>query len=249
MDNYQSISRPIRLKKTLGGMIDYYRYPGQRDKWGGPFNNQSGRQQIFKDLLHEVPFQCIVETGTFRGTTTEYLQEQSGLPVYTVEIQPRKYGFAKARFFFNKMVQVSWGDSRGFLQALARQDIDPGAPVFFYLDAHWGADLPLNEELDIVFERWPGAIVMVDDFRVPDDDGYGYDDYGDGKILEPEYLTRARHGNLAQFYPATPSAQETGKRRGCVVLAREPQLIENISRIESLRRQDGTAVDNPEPSL
>lgn len=233
------MSQAARLRKTLGGVLDYYRYPDQRDKWGGPFNNQSARQQIFRDLLDQIPFQYIVETGSFRGTTTKFLHEQSGLPVYTVEIQPRKYGFTKTRFFRNKMVQVFWGDSRSFLQALASKDIDSGAPAFFYLDAHWGEDLPLGVELDIVFDHWPKAVVMVDDFRVPEDEGYGYDDYGEGKILEADYLQQTQHGSLAQFYPTTPSARETGKRRGCVVLVDDSQLIDRISGIKSLRRHDG----------
>src|SRR5216683_8159337 len=36
-----------------------------------------------------------------------------------------------------------------------------------------GRDLPLAEEIDIVFSRCPLAVVMVDDFQVPSDAGYG----------------------------------------------------------------------------
>ena len=97
-----------------------------------------------------------------------------------------------------------------------------GSTLFFYLDAHWNADLPLAEELEIVFARCPAAVVMVDDFQVPDDPGYGYDDYGPGKTLTPDYIAPmvASH-DLAAFYPATPATEESGERRGCVVLARD----------------------------
>ena len=92
--------------------------------------------------------------------------------------------------------------------------------LFVYLDAHWNDDLPLVEELEIVFGACPNAIVMVDDFNVPFDDGYFYDDYGtcksfDGELIEP---CVAAH-SLGVFYPSTSSVQETGSRRGCVVIA------------------------------
>jgi hypothetical protein len=38
--------------------------------------------------------------------------------------------------------------------------------LFVYLDAHWNDDLPLAEELEIVFGACPNAIVMIDDFNV-----------------------------------------------------------------------------------
>ncbi len=64
-------------------------------------------------------------------------------------------------------------------------------------------------------------MVVIDDFRVPDDEGYRFDDYGPGKALTWDYVgpIAERYGATAA-YPATPSAEETGARRGCVVLAR-----------------------------
>lgn len=69
--------------------------------------------------------------------------------------------------------------------------------LFAYLDAHWGEDLPLAEKLEIVFSWDSDAIVMIDDFQVPDDPGYAYDDYGPGKALTPDLVDPAcrRLGN------------------------------------------------------
>jgi hypothetical protein len=102
---------------------------------------------------------------------------------------------------------------------------------FIYLDAHWEEDLPLREELEIIREAWDRAIVMIDDFAVPGDPGYGYDDYGSGKALEQDYLPPMPGWSLC--YPAVPSAEETGERRGCSVLL-SPALAE--SDIPGLRR-------------
>jgi hypothetical protein len=95
------------------------------------------------------------------------------------------------------------------------------SPLFAYLDAHWNADLPLAEELEIIFSRRPEAVVMVDDFEVPGDVGYSYDDYGPNKALDADYIAPvvARH-YLERFYPSTPSEAETGMKRGCVVLSK-----------------------------
>jgi len=91
--------------------------------------------------------------------------------------------------------------------------------LFAYLDAHWEADLPLAEELEIVFGWDSDAIVMIDDFQVPDDPGYGYDDYGPGKALTPDLVDPAcRAFGLEQLYPVLASANETGVKRGCVIL-------------------------------
>jgi hypothetical protein len=77
---------------------------------------------------------------------------------------------------------------------------------------------------------------MIDDFEVPSDAGYGYDDYGPGKALVSAYLRPVMSADQLQaFYPSTPSAADypstpmaasglaaAGRlRRGCIVLAKE----------------------------
>ena len=63
---------------------------------------------------------------------------------------------------------------------------------------------------------------MIDDFQVADDPGYGFDDYGEGKALIRAYLEPFMvRDKLSLFYPAAPSSEETGFKRGSVVLARQ----------------------------
>jgi hypothetical protein len=64
-----------------------------------------------------------------------------------------------------------------------------GRTILFYLDAHWNDDLPLEEELELIFSVHPHAVVMIDDFQVPDDPGYQFDEYGPGKALTPALIT------------------------------------------------------------
>jgi hypothetical protein len=217
-------------------MIDYLRSPERGAGWG-PFNGQTARQALFVEIITKARPHAIVETGTFLGVTTE-LMSQTGLPVFTIELDPRNFGFARARFWRKRNVTLLCGDSRTCLLRLLDGPLRPlcGGTIFFYLDAHWNDDLPLADEIDIVFRECPMAIVMIDDFEVPSDTGYGFDDYGPGKALVSDYIAPAISAHeLKAFYPSTPSGADhpatpmaaeglsaPGKlRRGCVVLAKE----------------------------
>jgi hypothetical protein len=223
------------IHQTLG-MIDYIRSPDRGASWG-PFNGQTARQALFVDIVAKIQPHAIVETGTFLGVTTE-LMSQTGLPVFTIELHPRNLGFARARFWRRPNVKLFHGDSRIGLRRLFDGALHPlsDLTVFFYLDAHWNDDLPLAEEINIVFSRCPLAVVMIDDFEVPSDAGYGYDDYGPGKALVSAYIRPVISAHqLRAFYPSTPSVEDypstpmaaaglaaPGRlRRGCVVLAKE----------------------------
>ena len=234
-----------RIRTWLGderiGMLDYWRRPEWRATWGGPFNGQRFRQRLFAELCARVQFAAVVETGTYRGATTAHLQEAVGVPVHSFESMPRHYGFARARLLRARGVHLHRGDSRTGLRALAGAQALPLGPVFFYLDAHWNDDLPLIEELDLAFMHWPQAVVMIDDFAVPDDPGYRFDDYGPGRALTLAYLGQRVTAPTAVWFPECASNEETGERRGCVVLARDGMLIEKIDSMNTLRRWVVTA--------
>ena len=225
------------FSEELKGWIDYYRFPERRQSWGGPFNGQAGRRAIFGSLLTAIRPHLILETGTYLGSTTE-LFAQTGLPVVTVENDPRNYGFCRARLRQFRNVQLRLGDSRIMVhQALDQHRIALQArPLFAYLDAHWNADLPLAEELEIIFSVCSGAVVMIDDFQVPDDPGYQYDDYGPDKALTLGYIASVvERFDLAVSYPKLASSDESGARRGCVVLAKRDIYGRQIGEIELLR--------------
>jgi hypothetical protein len=229
------------IKKMLGekvmGMMDYYTAPHLKEVYGGPFNGQSLRQKIFLELLELFKFSAIVETGTYRGSTTEFLYRSSRLPVFTVESHARRVGYCRMRLRGTK-VSVEHNDSRTFLKGLKEKRAFPDRQLFFYLDAHWGKDMsfPLQEEVKIVFDTWPNSVVMIDDFQVPDDAGYGYDDFGDGNKMTLECLENGEPLKLAKFFPSQRSELETSARRGCVILAKESEVIEKLKQAKTLRQ-------------
>jgi hypothetical protein len=219
------------------GRLEYLLKPELREHLGGAFNGQDNRKRIFSDLINRVPFKAIVETGTYRGSTSAFLCQFS-LPVYTVEINPRCFAFAALRLRqHRKLIHMHEGDSPSFLRELAKADGCPKSNVFFYLDAHWREHLPLKDELEIIFTSWSNSVVMVDDFQVPGTE-YGYDDYGPGRVLNITYLDPLRHLGIWCFFPSLDPQLETGMKRGCVVLCRDEGLKNALGEIDTLTPWD-----------
>lgn len=235
---FQAVGQPLyRLLPCLAtAYIDYYLRPSVGDKWGGPFNGQIGRRLTFRELNVRFDFSHAVETGTFRGATTEYLSQTIDGQVYSVEKDCRYFHYARLRLRRYDNVVLRHGDSREFLRNEMRSLAYGGGRGFFYLDAHWGEDWPLAEELKIVLADHPDAVVMVDDLPVPGDSGYGYDDYED---LPPE-ITSSSLADVAPepvlYLPRIGSDAETGSRKGCAVLVpRDAQDVVEAG-VATLRR-------------
>jgi hypothetical protein len=197
-----------------------------------PLNGQRERQRIVREADRAIDFDEVVETGTFRGATALFFSNLLGCRVHSVELLQRYYGFAERRCASDPNVRLTHGDSREFLRRLA-PEIDDHTTLF-YLDAHWGADVPRFEELGIV-AGWERAVVMIDDFQVPGDPGYGFTHYG-GTPLNLDYLPELP--GWTRFFPAAPSSEETGATRGCIVLA-SPALAERVGHLKTLRPAAG----------
>jgi hypothetical protein len=203
----------------------------------GPLNGQTERRSAVHEAFAGIAFELAVETGTFRGTTAEYLSREFGVPVYTVEIHPRFYHYSSRRFRGNNGITLLRGDSTMWLRRLAERSELTRKTSFFYLDAHWGEELPLRAEIQIIVSAWSNYMVIIDDFQVPGDPGYGFDDYGDGKRLCLEYLPEDTLAETTVFWPSAPSRAETGGRRGYVVLASPGVVSERLSEVRGLTKR------------
>jgi hypothetical protein len=201
------------------------------DPWGGAMNGQTARLEIVRALIDAVRPVRIIETGTYRGTTTEWFAGL-GIPVVTIEEDERRFWFASRRLERFRHVSVIHGSSVAVLGTIPTER----EPVFCYLDAHRDANLPLRGELLAIFERMPRAVVLIDDFAIPDDPGYGYGDYGPGAVVSLEYLKASGLPDGAcLFFPAVPSSQESGHRRGAALLTADPQFADLLAATPRLR--------------
>lgn len=200
------------------------------------FNQQTARKQIFEQIISSIGLDRIVETGCFVGNSTSFMSQTSGLPVLSSEINPHFFRVAKRRLAGFPSVVVEEADSRRFLRSLVERRLCDER-TFFYLDAHWNEDLPLREEVDLIGTHWSQFVIMIDDFEVPDDPGYGFDHYGSDKMLTLGYLRpQIDAHNLIAFFPAVKSELESGDVRGCVVLANDETFVRQLEQTPSLRR-------------
>jgi len=221
---------------TVVGFTEYHLYPHLVDIYGGAFNGQCFRQLIFMDLLHSCRFEAIIETGTFRGATTSFMARNSGIPVFTSELNKRFVFAASKRLRGLNNVLLFNEDSRKFLR---RNEINKELRTFFYLDAHWQEDLPLREETEYIFSQFKRFVVMIDDFEVPGDRGYSFDDYGPTKKLSLSDFPFERDRRVRTYFPNRPSGTESGLKRGCVVLASadlvpQADTVPGLSRVEQV---------------
>jgi tetratricopeptide (TPR) repeat protein len=200
----------------------------------GPFNGQQQRQAMFCELAEAIQPQTIFETGTYRGTSTDFMARHSTAHVFTCELHANFFRFSAARFRAAPNVTVVHLDSRSFVRQYVPR-FAGAAPSLFYLDAHWHKDdLPLLEELRLVFEYAPRAVILIDDFQVWDDPGYSFDDYGPARRLTLDYLAPLGSFGPRYFFPLGAD-QETGLRRGCIVLTIDAELASRIAQLGRLR--------------
>jgi hypothetical protein len=193
--------------------------PEREHSWGDkPFNGQESRTWFFKELLKRVNVEAVVETGAFRGSTTIFLRETAGVDVHSCEISDRYFEYSSLRFAPLDGIHLYKADSRVFLTQLAQKVELTGKTVFFYLDAHWGTELPLVEELKLIFAHFKSPIIMVDDFEVPHRADYEFDDYGENKILSLDILEPVLRPELSLFYPDLDPDSGSGPKRGFVIL-------------------------------
>jgi hypothetical protein len=203
---------------------------------GGPMNGQTARLEIVRSLIVALRPGLLVEIGTFRGATTEWLA-QFGPQVVSLEPAPRFHRFAELRLVAHKNVRLMAGKSIDALRQLAGEGAFAERKVLFYLNSRELAHLLLREELEFIFENCPSSLVVVDDFEVEDDGGYAVGRFGPDKSLSVDYLTSCKVPTLSVFYPAVIGRRETGSRRGSVFLTASPEVARVLEATPGLRPQ------------
>lgn len=202
------------------------------------FNGQERRRSLFEQIATTFTIDEVIETGTFLGDTTGHLAHR--LPhaaIRSCELSPRFTALARQRLAMFPNVSVQCADSRKFLATLdPKTSHAEDTLTFAYLDAHWHADLPLKEELHTLLEKRQALVIMVDDFEVPNDPGYAYDRYGHGRDLNWSTFGQLFiQLGLEAFVPVASSEEETGFRRGSVILAPKGPVSVRLAQLTSLK--------------
>ena len=193
----------------------------------GPFNGQEIRTKLIENIINDYKPAYIVETGTFLGATTEFFSKFK-TKIFTIESTQLFFIIAGTRLQKYKNIQLIRGDSSN-IQRLLNLD---NKKSFFYLDAHWTDNLPLNYELDYA-NTFEEIIVCIDDFKVMENENWEYDSY-QGKSLSIENFPELNKFNI--FFPNYPIENETGGKRGCVFLCRGKESYELLKNLKILKQ-------------
>ena len=162
-----------------------------------------------------------LETGTFFGFTTRFFIGQ-GIPVYSAEIRRSYAAAARLRLGVAPELRLRRAESLTVVKEVRSKGFKR---PFVYLDAHWYDDLPLGREISDLFEGDGDTLIVVDDFQVPHDPGYGYDEYK-GVPLGLEMIDVPPDAIAA--VPAGEASGETGARRGTLYLGRGERAFESL---------------------
>lgn len=118
-----------------------------------------------------------VETGTYRGETSEFLSKISQF-VFTIEPSEKYFEYSKEALSKVTNLKILNGTSEEYLNEIL-SEIDEGSIVSFWLDGHWSGedtfkgdnDTPIENELDTIakyLKKFSKITVLVDDFRLFD---------------------------------------------------------------------------------
>lgn len=179
-----------RARNTLYG-------PG----WGA-FHRDRVYRALMLDLLETFAFTSFVETGTYRGYSSELVAHRHPrLPVFTVELVEATYARAARALKRYRNVTALLGTSNDVVARLIAEKKIGDMPLY-YLDAHWQTYWPLRDELRAITEAGGKATIVIDDFEVPGRPQFGYDIDGGGDRTEGQKC------NLDYIRPALSPAND-----------------------------------------
>lgn len=134
------------------------------------------------------------ETGTCLGSTTIWLAEKFGF-VTSTEVHVPYKAIAMARMS-TQSPKENWmllgGDAS---KLLADLDESIGMDTLCFLDAHWGPNCPLLNELETIASAKVKPCILIHDFQVPGTD-FGFDKMPDGRPFNLDLIK----GHLDAIY-------------------------------------------------
>lgn len=141
------------------------------------FHGDPGLMAKIHDLIRNHPIQNFIETGTETGSTLAYVaRTYPHLHCYSCEADPRAYNFACNALSRHTNVSIFSGLSVDFLKWLPEEIMKQ--PSLYWLDAHsHGFGVGLLDELEYILSRITNGFIFIDDFEVPGDPTFGFDQY------------------------------------------------------------------------
>jgi predicted O-methyltransferase YrrM len=161
------------------------------------FHNDPILQQFLLSSIDFFKATTFFETGTFRGDSIIWLANRTkNIGLISCESEEYFYKLALRRFS-----QVSTRARVSLLNKSSptaiRECFESGLlqePILFWLDAHWNEYWPLIDELKEILQWCRKSILIIDDFKVPNNPELEYDTY-DGQDNSLEYISPLLHNH------------------------------------------------------
>jgi len=157
--------------------------------------------------------EIFVETGTNVGSTLAYFGRTfPSVQCYSCEPDKAAYREVLQNIHGLNNVGVFNLTSQEFLTVLEREHPDIFLKkTLFWLDAHgYGFEWPLRDEIAFVTSKFENAYILIDDFKVPMLDIFGYDQYN-GQVCSLEYIQSAlAHEREYRLYYPSYSEKTSG---------------------------------------
>lgn len=202
----------LRLSNFL---IPFLRKESYLDLWVvRPMNGQRNRLRTSFLLSEILKPDYAIESGSYLGTSTQYLASLVSTKTYSIEINQEFSSVAKARLKEDidaNRIEIIDGNS-AVQMPLILDRINPAASnVLAYLDAHWLEHIPLLEEIQSLLNWGGNFIAVIDDFYIPGDPGYGFDQYENHRV---DISHVPVSDEISVWIPSANSSTESGARRG-----------------------------------
>lgn len=182
------------------------------------FEGDTHLKNQFELLVQHHKIDAIIETGTYLGSTTVKFAEMVPA-VFTIESNAAYYNQAKEYITSSGRDNITqfFGSS-----ALTLPMVIVEASVFenklFFLDAHWGENNPLLQELAVIAKAGLKPVIVIHDFKVPECPELGFDSYN-GQDYTWDWIApavEAIYGSdgYSYFY----NKEATGAKRGVIFI-------------------------------
>lgn len=196
-------------------MIPHLRKESFLDQWVvRPMNGQKIRLRTAYLLSEILNPNYAIESGSFLGTTSQYLTTMVSEKTFSIEINKEFSDIAKLRLsseILSNQLEIIEGNSAERMPSILAKMNPASSTILAYLDAHWLDEIPLRVELQSLL-NWGGQFVaIIDDFYIPDDLGYGFDQYVNHRV-DISHIPQS--DNLTVWIPSQSSSLESGARRG-----------------------------------
>jgi len=162
------------------------------------------------DLVTSIMSNCnyFIETGANVGTTVAYAAKLNP-EIQCFSCEPDEEAFKHALANTKELnVELFNETSQAFLKRIAGQYASLfSEEVAFWLDAHgYGYRWPLREEIAFITHNFSKAYILIDDFKVPGMDCFGYDSYEDQEcsyeyikeFMSPKHTYRLYYPNYTE---------------------------------------------------